>query len=138
MIEAQRVYESVLYASDLDAAVAFYVNGFGLKLLSQTELMVVLQSGNSYVLIFDPARSSVAGRPVPSHGSTGQGHIAFVAEAKDLPAWRARLKSAGIAIESEVVWDGGRRGTSLYVRDPAGNSVELAPPNLWTYLHLQE
>lgn len=134
MIQAKQVYETVLYADDLDAAVSFYVNGFGLKLLSQTELMVVLLSGTSYVLVFDPSKSSVAGRAVPSHGSTGRGHIAFVAEAEDLPAWRQRLKSAGIEIESEVVWDRGRRGTSIYVRDPAGNSVELAPPNLWTYL----
>ena len=134
MIQAKQVYETELYADDLDAAVSFYVNGFGLKLLSQTELMVVLLSGTSYVLVFDPSKSSVAGRAVPSHGSTGQGHIAFVAEAEDLPAWRQRLKFAGIEIESEVVWDGGRRGTSIYVRDPAGNSVELAPPNLWTYL----
>ncbi len=29
----------------------------------------------------------------------------------------------------EVNWDQG--GTSLYFRDPAGNSIELAPPTLW-------
>jgi hypothetical protein len=34
-----------------------------------------------------------------------------------------------VEIEREVDWDEG--GTSLYVRDPAGNSVELAPPTIW-------
>ena len=35
----------------------------------------------------------------------------------------------GVEIESEVSWDGG--GTSLYVRDPVGHSVELATPGVW-------
>ncbi|MDQ3546548.1 MAG: glyoxalase/bleomycin resistance/extradiol dioxygenase family protein, partial [Verrucomicrobiota bacterium] len=43
--------------------------------------------------------------------------------------WRERLQEAGVAIESEVEWPEG--GRSLYFRDPAGNSVELAPPTLW-------
>ena len=39
----------------------------------------------------------------------------------------ARLKN--LDVEMEVEWPEG--GRSLYVRDPAGNSVELAPPTLW-------
>jgi hypothetical protein len=34
-----------------------------------------------------------------------------------------------VPIEREIEWDEG--GTSIYVRDPAGNSVELAPPTIW-------
>lgn len=131
---ANRTYETVLYAEDLAAAAKFYTEGFGLELLSQNELMVILRVGECYLLIFDPARSSVSGREVPSHGAAGQGHIAFVAEEKDLPAWRDRLSQAGIQIEAEVQWDDGRRGRSIYVRDPSGNSVELAPPILWSHL----
>jgi catechol 2,3-dioxygenase-like lactoylglutathione lyase family enzyme len=134
MVQANQILETVLYAEDLDAAVKFYTEGFGLKLLSQNELMVVLGIGNHYLLIFDPRKSSLIGRMVPSHGTSGEGHIAFVANASELSAWRNRLKSAGIQIESEVTWDGGQRGMSIYVRDPAGNSVELAPPNLWCHL----
>ena len=134
MVQANQIYETVLYAQDLDAAIKFYTEGFGLKLLSQNELMVVLGIGNQYLLIFDPGKSSLIGREVPSHGTSGEGHIAFVADESELHAWRNRLKSAGIEIESEVAWDGGKRGMSIYVRDPAGNSVELAPPKLWSYL----
>ncbi len=134
MVQANQIYETVLYAQDLDAAVKFYTEGFGLKLLSQNELMVVLGIGRQYLLLFDPRKSSLTGREVPSHGTSGEGHIAFVADESELPAWRDRLTSAGIEIESEVTWDGGKRGRSIYVRDPAGNSVELAPPNLWFYL----
>ena len=38
-------------------------------------------------------------------------------------------KSAGVDIETEVEWPGG--GRSIYVRDPAGNSVELASSTIW-------
>lgn len=135
MPEATRIYETVLYAEDLDAAARFYTEGFGLRVLGQSDVMLVLGIGENYVLIFDPSKSSAAGRQVPSHGMTGQGHVAFTADEPELPAWRARLAEAGIEIESEVQWgDEGERGTSIYVRDPAGNSVELAPPILWAYL----
>ena len=135
MPEATRTYETVLYADDLDAAAKFYTEGFGLRLLGQADIMLVLGIGENYVLIFDAAKSSIPGRDVPSHGMTGQGHIAFTAEDHELPAWRERLTKAGIEIESEVSWgDNGERGTSIYVRDPAGNSVELAPPILWSHL----
>lgn len=135
MIAANRIYETVLYAEDLSAAAKFYVEGLGLRLLRQSELMLVLAVDNNYLLIFDAKRSALSGRAVPSHGMTGNGHIAFVAEASELPAWRDRLAGAGIEIEAEVDWDDGRRGRSIYVRDPAGNSVELAPPILWSYLN---
>ena len=134
VIQAKHIYETVLYANDLDAAAKFYVEGFGLTLLSQNELMIVLGIGERYLLIFDPEKSSAAGREVPAHGCTGQGHIAFIADNSELSEWRKRLAAAGIEIESEISWAEGTRGTSIYVRDPAGNSVELAPPVLWSHL----
>ena len=36
---------------------------------------------------------------------------------------------SGIAIESRVIQSHG--GTSLYIRDPDGHSVEMATPGLW-------
>ncbi len=134
MPKATRTFESVLYADDLDAAARFYTEGFGLPLLTQNELMLVFAVGENYLLVFDSTKSSAPGRTVPSHGCSGDGHIAFVAEEHELPAWRERLAAANIKIESEVEWGDGERGRSIYVRDPAGNSVELAPPILWSYL----
>ncbi len=134
MIRATKIYETVLYAHDLEAAAQFYVEGLGLPLLSKNDLMVVLGIGTSYLLIFNPAKSAASGRLVPSHGATGQGHVAFAVEPWQLPAFRERLTAAGVEIEAEVSWDGGARGSSLYVRDPAGNSVELAPSHLWSHL----
>ena len=53
-----------------------------------------------------------------------------VADIDQLKAdWRAHLAAHNVAIEMEVNWEQG--GTSIYFRDPAGNSVELAPLTLW-------
>tara|TARA_Y100000815_G_scaffold131031_1_gene118280 strand:- start:993 stop:1163 length:171 start_codon:yes stop_codon:yes gene_type:complete len=46
-----------------------------------------------------------------------------------IAAMRARLLAAGVEVDTEFDWPHGPR--SLYVRDPAGNSVEFAEPHLW-------
>ena len=134
MPNSLKIYETVLYANNLDAAKTFYTQVIGLRLLSQNDLMLVFELNESYLLIFNPDKSSVVGRQVPSHGTRGHGHIAFVITDNERETWRTRLADAGIEIESEVCWVDGAHGTSIYFRDPAGNSIELAPPNLWTYL----
>ena len=45
--------------------------------------------------------------------------------------WQAHLTAAGVPIEAEVRWPQG--GYSLYLRDPAGNSIELATAALWGF-----
>ena len=128
------VLETVIYADDLDVAAEFYGQKLGLELLSKNELMLVMRAGKAYLLVLDASKSSVPGRLVPSHGMSGAGHVAFVADEGEREEWKVRLANAEIDIESIVEWDGGR-GDSIYVRDPAGNSVEFAPPGLWSYLH---
>jgi catechol 2,3-dioxygenase-like lactoylglutathione lyase family enzyme len=129
------VFETVLYSKDLIASKAFYGDLLGLKLLSENELMLVfLVEAEHYLLIFNPELSSRCGRLVPSHGSAGPGHIAFKLDPAKLAGWREYLTSQGVTIEAEVEWDKGKRGCSIYVRDPANNSVEFAPPQLWLYL----
>ena len=136
MVRATQVYETVLYADDLQSAAEFYTEVLGLPLLSQNELMLVLGLNQSYLLIFNPDKSSTPGREVPLHGARGPGHLALVARETELPDWRDRLANAGVEIESEVQWDAGKRGVSIYFRDPAGNSLELAPPQLWSHLNV--
>ena len=87
------------------------------------------------LLIFNPAETerppAPGGLPVPPHGARGPGHLALAASAAELDRWRARLVAAGIAIEADFLWPGGAR--SIYVRDPAGNSVEFTEPGLWGF-----
>ncbi len=78
------------------------------------------------LLVFAPQLSSQPGRAVPSHGATGAGHVAFSVDGLD--SWRERLAASGVEVEREVEWNGGR---SIYVRDPAGNSVELVEGDIW-------
>jgi catechol 2,3-dioxygenase-like lactoylglutathione lyase family enzyme len=128
-MQPARIFETVLYAEDLAAAERFYQDALGLESLGRSALMVTLRCGGGVLLIFDPRRSGVAGRDVPSHATSGAGHVAFPAKPEDLPAWREQLRRAGVSIEREIDWDEG--GRSIYFRDPAGNSVELAPPTIW-------
>ena len=120
------VYETVVYASDLEAATAFYRDVLGLREVDDGAFR--LEDGGM-LLLFDPVRSSQPGRPVPSHGATGTGHVALSVADNELDAWRERLRARGVELEQEKEWP--RGGRSIYVRDPAGNSVELVEGDLW-------
>ncbi|MCA9293038.1 MAG: VOC family protein [Phycisphaerales bacterium] len=125
----QGVYETVLYAPDVPAAARFYRDVLGLLphgAPDDAAWKFRLPSG-AMLLLFDAQESSEAGRSVPAHGCTGQGHIAF--HVKDIEAWREALRAHGVTIEHEHTWAPG--GRSLYVRDPAGNSVEFVQGEVW-------
>ena len=128
-MQPSRIFETVLYVEDLPAAERFYHEALGLEVIGRGELFVVFRCGGGVLLVFDPRKSAAGDRDVPSHGTTGVGHIAFAAKPEDLDAWREQLRQAGVPIEREVDWDEG--GHSFYFRDPAGNVVELAPPTIW-------
>jgi catechol 2,3-dioxygenase-like lactoylglutathione lyase family enzyme len=126
-----RIFETALYADDLAAATEFYQCVIGLEMILRTDLFVVFRCEESVLLIFDPAKSSEPSRRVPAHGATGAGHVAFAAEAQDIDTWRKTIIEHGVTVEADITWEGG--GRSLYFRDPAGNSVEFATPNLWRH-----
>lgn len=129
------ILETVLYADDLDAAEAFYGGVIGLERIArQTGRHVFYRCGSGVLLIFDPERTEVeatlADAPgVPPHGARGPGHMAFSAPSSELDRWKRHLTAAGVEIEAEVDWP--RGGRSLYFRDPAGNSIEIASPQIW-------
>ena len=132
-MRAERLLETAIYGTDLDALERFYVDLLGLEPVARTAgRNVVLRCGPAALILFNPAASSAPGGPFPPHGAPGAGHIAFAVPLGDFAAWRERLRAAGVPIEAEVEWPDGHR--SVYVRDPAGNSVELAPPTLWQEL----
>lgn len=128
-VKADLIFETVLYADDLAASEEFYRDALGLEILDRSDLMIVFRCGVGVLLVFDPEKSGASGRTVPSHGAIGPGHLAFAAREDDLDLWRSRLVKNGVEIESEVEWEPG--GLSIYFRDPAGNSIELATPKLW-------
>jgi catechol 2,3-dioxygenase-like lactoylglutathione lyase family enzyme len=128
---AVEVLETALYGTDLAAAEDFYVRVLDLELDSKEPgRHVFFRCGRGMLLVFDPAATSRDG-PVPSHGSTGPGHVAFAVENDDvLATWPERLRRAGVEVEADVEWPGG--GRSIYFRDPSGNSLELTTPRIWS------
>lgn len=129
------VLETCLYVNDLAEAERFYRDVLGLEVIGrEAGRHVFFRCGQGVLLIFDPQRTStqetsVGGAKIPLHGAHGAGHVAFAVAEEEFDAWREQLARRGIEVESEVIWP--RGGRSLYIRDPAGNSVELATPRIW-------
>jgi catechol 2,3-dioxygenase-like lactoylglutathione lyase family enzyme len=131
------VLETAVYVDDLDKAERFYGGVLGLpKAFAEPGRLLVFRSQESILLVFNPQHTGrdqivINGGRIPLHGTHGAGHVAFRVMEKELDAWRSHLHAAGVKIESEVTWPNGAR--SIYFRDPAGNSLELATPNMWEF-----
>ncbi len=126
------ILETALYATDLEAAAGFYGDLIGLTEVGRVPgRHIFYRVGPGILLIFNPEATEIpsAGLPVPTHGARGQGHVCFAATRAEIALWRAAFAAAGVAIDAEFDWPGGAR--SLYIRDPAGNSVEFAESWLW-------
>jgi catechol 2,3-dioxygenase-like lactoylglutathione lyase family enzyme len=125
----RQLVEAALYVDDLDRAEAFYGEVLGLERIGREEgRHVFFRAGASVVLLF-LAETTLRGDTLPAHGAHGPGHMAFGVAAEDFNAWEARLESEGFPVEHVAEWP--RGGRSLYVRDPAGNSIELVTPGIW-------
>lgn len=135
--QATGVLEAALYARDLDAARAFYGGVLGLEeVIARENTFVFFRCGNSMVLIFNPEETQKQplpppALPVPGHGADGAGHLCLAASGEELARWKRHLIDSGVEIEAEITWPNGAR--SIYFRDPAGNSLEIAEPRLWGF-----
>lgn len=125
------VIETCLYATDLDATERFYRDVLGLDPFTRVEgRHVFYRTERGVLLVFNPEQTEIAGdSPIPTHGSRGEGHVAFRATEAELAEWKTRLTEAGVTIETEYEWPNG--GRSIYFRDPAGNSLEFTTPKTW-------
>ncbi len=126
------VLESSLYVLDLQAAEEFYTDVLGLTLYSKLEgRHVFLRCGDRMVLLFNAeATAASAGGPkgAPTHGTKGEGHLAFAAMDREIDQWKQHLVENGVEVEKEIHTQGGR---SIYFRDPSQNCLEIASPRIW-------
>lgn len=126
-----RVLETCLYVNDLDAAAEFYGEVLGLEEHAREEgRHLFFRCGEGMVLLFIPHTTNAPGGDLPPHGATGSGHAAFGVPHDEIEPWEERLRRHRIPVEQAVDWPNGAR--SLYFRDPAGNSLEIASEGLWT------
>ena len=134
-MQPQAVLETIVYCPDLTAGESFYRDVVGLVAFQrQPPRHVFFRCGEGVLLMFNPdvtstQRVDVGGSAIPLHGGRGAGHVAFRVRAADLDGWRSRLRGVGVPVESEIRWPQG--GESIYIRDPAGNSVEFATAAVW-------
>jgi catechol 2,3-dioxygenase-like lactoylglutathione lyase family enzyme len=118
------IAEAVLYVDDLKEAIGFYTEVLELPLSASFTDAAFLQTGrNSTLILFDRHKLRERESVIPSHGSSGPGHVALAVPEAEMDNWRSRLEAAGVPIEHEQRWPQGTN--SIYFRDPAGNSVEL-------------
>jgi len=129
------ILETSLYFDDLPGAVEFYRSLFGFELFfSESRMAALGVPGGQVLLLFrrgatlEPAPGPGGGFVPPHHGA-GAPHLCFAIPFGELAAWESHLRDRGIAVESRLRW--ARGGTSLYFRDPEGNSLEVATPGLW-------
>jgi catechol-2,3-dioxygenase len=129
------ILETSLYVDDLSGAVTFYRDMFGFELFFQESRMAALGVPGSHVLLLFQRGATLEPAPgpgggvVPPHHGEGNLHLCFAIPLGELAAWERHLRERGIDVESRLRW--ARGGTSLYFRDPEGNSLEVATPGLW-------
>lgn len=130
-MHVQGILETSLYVDDLEAAEEFYRGVLQLEVHSEQENRhVFFRCGQGMLLIFNPLESCRQDdTEIPTHGSEGPGHVAFSIEPGTTDEWRLHLAERGVPIEREIEWPNG--SLSIYFRDPAGNSLELACSSMW-------
>jgi catechol 2,3-dioxygenase-like lactoylglutathione lyase family enzyme len=128
------VLETSLYVESLERARDFYAAALGFEVFLEDRRMVAMGvPGGGVLLLFRKGGSAQASETpfgtIPAHDGDGRLHLAFAIPRGELDRWESHLAAQGIEIESRITW--ARGGTSLYFRDPDGNSVEVATPGLW-------
>jgi catechol 2,3-dioxygenase-like lactoylglutathione lyase family enzyme len=128
------IIETCLYVEDIGRASQFYEEVLGLRQIAGDDrLLAYSVAGKNVLLLFKRGSTSqpldFPGGTIPPHDGSGQNHLAFAISVEQIPAWEKQLEEHRIAIESRVHWPLG--GTSIYIRDPDANLLELATPGIW-------
>lgn len=132
MLAPDSPHETVLYGEDVPALADFYSRVTGLRLLPGADehgAALRFPTGDAVLLLFHPTYAATPGRGVPTHGAIGPSHVAFRVPVGMLNQWLQRFAELEVAVELDRTWK--RGGRSLYVRDPAGNSIELVEGDIW-------
>lgn len=113
----------VLRVADLGRAIDFYERVLGLNIERTLEKpkLVQLRAGQSLIDLVPAEDGQPAGRNMD--------HFALRIRNFDMPALAAHLRRHGVAVgEPHERYGAEGYGSSLYIEDPDGNTVELKGP----------
>jgi catechol 2,3-dioxygenase-like lactoylglutathione lyase family enzyme len=119
-----RIDHFVLTVRSIEATCAFYERVLGFKRVDTPGLPTALTFGQQKINIHEVGRTFEPKARTPTPGA---GDFCLITE-RDLGEVRARLESCGVAIDVGPVERTGALGamTSLYLRDPDANLVEIS------------
>ena len=120
----------VLTVADIDATIRFYVEVLGMRHMP----FQVADGSTRHALAFGTQKinlhkASAEFDPKAVHPTPGSGDLCFLTDAP-LVDWQAHFAAHDITVEDGPVHRSGATGpiTSLYVRDPDGNLIEVSVP----------
>ncbi len=122
----------VLRVTDLQRALAFYVDGLGCAIERRQDAigLIQLRAGNALIdLVPVDGPLGRAGGAAPGREGRNVDHFCLRVEPFDAVAIHAHLAAHGVAagaVESRYGAEG--LGPSIYIQDPDGNVVELKGP----------
>ena len=127
-LSVQSLDHLVLSVADINATLAFYTRILGMEQQvfhpNDTTRRHALTFGQQKINLHDAAAPF---EPCAAHPAPGSADLCFLSD-QPLTIWQAHLKAMNVAIEMGPVARTGATGaiTSLYVRDPDGNLIEIA------------
>ena len=118
----------VLTVADIGRTCDFYAKALGMRVERFGQERVALHFGQQKINLHQADRTFAPKAKAPTPGS---GDLCFLLNGT-LEAAIARLEGLGIAIEEGPVDRTGATGPirSIYLRDPDGNLIELATPQI--------
>jgi glyoxylase I family protein len=129
--EIEGIDHILLLVKGLRPALAFYCEALGCRVADELPqfAMVQLRAGGALIDLVDiDANTGRWARPDVA-GGRNLDHVCIALSALDEARLRRHLAAHGVQIIEEVVHTGARgESLSFYVRDPAGNTIELKGP----------
>ncbi len=121
----ERLDHVLLIVDGMTECVRFYEEVLGCTVESRLPDygMVELRAGSSHLDLVDAASPRGAWAKPAVAGGRNVDHVALRLARGDAGALRDHLAARGVPIAQERIEDDGT--TSLYVRDPSGNTIEL-------------
>jgi catechol 2,3-dioxygenase-like lactoylglutathione lyase family enzyme len=123
-LKIDRLDHLVLTVADITATIGFYTAVLGMTELTFRGGRKALVFGSSKINLHQCGKEF---EPKAEHPTPGSADLCFIAD-DSLDDVAAHLQACGIAIEEGPITRTGARGpiTSLYIRDPDRNLIELS------------